>query len=135
MKATYDDINSFIINVAVNLGIPSEQIIKNLAISHENITNTAITSDDEGAGPKKKDSLHERLSQNPNKIGLEICDKKGICWRNLPQILAHANAYIDNYPDIPIPGEGKLGIRSLSNDEQQRLLKALGNKDHHCSFK
>jgi hypothetical protein len=126
MKAVRDSIQSYIRDIAMGLGVPAEQIVESLTFTHGANTNVAISAEDAETNTKGKtqkdngrEGLCKQLSASANKIGLAICDKKGIQWKNLLHILSQANAYIDNYPDIPILGEGNLGICSLTNDEQQ----------------
>jgi hypothetical protein len=81
------------------------------------------------------DALCVCLKKKATAIGLNIFDKKGLHWSQLLHILADKKAYIDNYPDILIPGKGFHGIRTLMHEEQQILLDGLNATHHQCTFK
>jgi hypothetical protein len=145
MKTATQDIYSYISTIASDLGVPPGQILQNLSVadaesgstlrSEENLHVTDDLSERLVLRYDLRDELREHLGQSASEIGVEIFDNKGLRWAHLLRILADEQAYIDNYPDILIPGKGYCGIRSLTLDEQQLLLNALNATHHQCAFK
>lgn len=66
-----------------------------------------------------------------------LCDGKGFKWTKLLELLADNGHYLDNYPNIPIPGASgmKAGIREFSANEMRVLLDAMQSTNHRCEFK
>ena len=140
MKSATENIYSYITTIATNLGVDPAHIVENLMVPHAVNIRPKKNAHESQAGKivrndKLSDELRDRLKSKAAEINLEICDRKGIRWAQLLRILAEEKAYIDNYPDISIPGAGRMGIRSLTHEEQTLLLESLDAAHHRCSFK
>ncbi|KAF8328758.1 hypothetical protein F5887DRAFT_1082899 [Amanita rubescens] len=66
-------------------------------------------------------------------VKLPLRSRSGLRWSNLLQILADNGCYLDNYPDITLPGTGR--IRGLPIAEMENLICALQSDAHRCDFK
>ena len=66
---------------------------------------------------------------------------KKVPWARLLNILAESGYFIDNYPDISIPGNTLVKsckykpLRYIPLGEQRKLINAIFSKDHPCAFK
>ncbi|KAM6490435.1 hypothetical protein JOM56_014108 [Amanita muscaria] len=163
LNTAFDQLSAVVKSTAGKTGLPAESIIFQW-IAQRTLTQNAA-KEVKGAKLRVHDApqsetttaastvSHKQVRQKAsgaNSIEKElrelICEKaahNGLQWSTLLNILAENGYYLDNYPDITLPGSinaaksagRKKGIREVPVEEQRTLFVAMMATDYQCTFK